>query len=236
MQFTDPLIPGTLIQRYKRFLVDIRLEDGRVITAHSPNTGAMTGCAEPGSSVWVRDTANPARKYPYAWELTTSVEGSLVGINTGLVNGLVEEAINGEVISELQGYSNIRSEVRYGLENSRIDLLLQSEDKADCYVENKNVTAVDNHGVAVFPDAVSQRATRHLRELMHVVEHGQRGVIFFCIQRDDIELFQPADSIDPEYGQMLRKAIDAGVEVMAFKAAVSPEEIRLVQAIPISCS
>ena len=244
MKFQTPLVSGTLIKRYKRFLADVQLEDGRTITAHSPNTGAMQGCAEPGSPVWLRDTANPKRKYPYAWELTTSLEGCLVGINTGIVNRLVEEAINNGIVTGLQGYSQIRSEVKYGRENSRIDLLLQSGARADCYVEIKNVTAVDNaivnasvdKGTAIFPDAVSLRATRHLRELMHVVEQGQRGVIFFCIQREDISQFKPADSIDPEYGQILRKAITHGVEVMAYKAIVSLEEIQLVQAIPVSCS
>ncbi|MGD8524866.1 MAG: DNA/RNA nuclease SfsA [Thioalkalispiraceae bacterium] len=236
MNFESPLLPGTLIKRYKRFLADIRLADGQLITAHSPNTGAMTGCAEPGSPVWVRDTQNPKRKYPYAWEVTTSTEGSLVGINTGLVNRLVSEAIESGLVGELQGYQQLRSEVKYGQENSRIDLLLQDGQQADCYVEIKNVTAIDEAGVAIFPDAVSQRATRHLRELMHVVAQGQRGVIFFCIQRDDIEQFSPADNIDPEYGQMLRKAMNCGVEVLAYKASVNPEQIRLYEAVTVSCA
>ncbi|MGD8812299.1 MAG: DNA/RNA nuclease SfsA [Thioalkalispiraceae bacterium] len=236
MNFESPLLPGTLIKRYKRFLADIRLADGQLITAHSPNTGAMTGCAEPGSPVWVRDTQNPKRKYPYAWEVTTSTEGSLVGINTGLVNRLVSEAIESGLVGELQGYQQLRSEVKYGQENSRIDLLLQDGQQADCYVEIKNVTAIDEAGVAIFPDAVSQRATRHLRELMHVVAQGQRGVIFFCIQRDDIEQFSPADNIDPEYGQMLRKAMNSGVEVLAYKASVNPEQIRLYEAVTVSCA
>lgn len=235
MHFDTPLISGTLIKRYKRFLADIELDDGRVITAHSPNTGSMKGCAEPGSRVWLRDTANPNRKYPYAWELTTSTENSLVGINTGIVNKLVEQAIQQGVVSELQGYAQIHSEVKYGQENSRIDLLLSSTGKlADCYVEIKNVTAINEHGVAIFPDAVSERATRHLRELMHVVKQGQRGVIFFCIQREDIEQFAPADKIDPVYGEMLRKAASHGVEVIAYKARVSVNEIYLDTAIPVT--
>jgi sugar fermentation stimulation protein A len=236
MLFDSPLIRGTLIKRYKRFLADVKLDNGDEITAHSPNTGSMLGCAEPGSLVWLRDTANPKRKYPYAWELTTSAENSLVGINTGIVNQLVSEAIENGVITELQGYEQIRREVKYGQENSRIDLLLQSAEKADCYVEIKNVTAVDKEGYAIFPDAVSQRATRHLRELMHVVEQGQRGVIFFCIQREDIEQFRPADNIDTEYGQMLRKAIASGVEAFAYRAEISPQQISLSQAVPINCS
>lgn len=236
MKFDSSLIPGVLIKRYKRFLADIRLENGEVVTAHSPNTGSMLGCAEPGSPVWLRDTANPKRKYPYAWELTTSTEASMVGINTGIVNQLVSEAIEAGIIKELQGYDSIRAEVKYGAENSRIDLLLQSEERNDCFVEIKNVTAVDKQKNAIFPDAVSQRATRHLRELMHVVTQGQRGVIFFCIQRNDINLFKPADDIDPEYGQMLRRALAHGVEAIAYKATVSPEQITLTTRIPVDCS
>ena len=236
MKFESALIPGVLLKRYKRFLADVRLENGDIITAHSPNTGSMLGCAEPGSRVWLRDTANPKRKYPYAWELTTSTEDSLVGINTGIVNRLVSEAIEAGVIHELQGYENILSEVKYGVEKSRIDLLLQSEDKADCFVEIKNVTAVDKQGNAIFPDAVSQRATRHLRELMHMVKQGQRGIIFFCIQREDISLFRPADEIDPEYGQMLRKAITHGVEAIAYKAELDQQQITLRDPVPVVCS
>jgi sugar fermentation stimulation protein A len=236
MKFESQLIPGTLLKRYKRFLADVRLENGMVVTAHSPNTGSMKGCAEPGSPVWLRDTANPKRKYPYAWELTTSTEDSLVGINTGIVNQLVSEAIESGVIRELQGYDIIRPEVKYGTENSRIDLLLQSGERPDCFVEIKNVTGVDKQQNAIFPDAVSQRATRHLRELMHMVGQGQRGVIFFCIQREDISLFKPADKIDPEYGQMLRKAIEHGVEAIAYKTKLSPQQIVLSSRIPVVCS
>ncbi|MEJ2142468.1 MAG: DNA/RNA nuclease SfsA [Gammaproteobacteria bacterium] len=236
MKFDSNLIPGVLIERYKRFLADIRLENGNIVTAHSPNTGSMLGCAEPGSRVWLRDTANPSRKYPYAWELTTSTEGTLVGINTGIVNRLVSEAIESGVINELQGYQSIRPEVKYGTENSRIDLLLSSDNKPDCFVEIKNVTAINRKGNAIFPDAVSKRATRHLRELMHVVEQGQRGIIFFCIQRGDVAQFNPADEIDPEYGQMLRNAIDKGVEALAYRAVVSPHQITLKTVIPIVCS
>lgn len=236
MKFDSPLIPGILVERYKRFLADVRLDNGDIITAHTPNTGSMLGCAEPGSRVWLRDTGNPSRKYPYAWELTTSTEGSLVGINTGLVNQLVSEAIDTEVVTELQGYDSIRTEVKYGMENSRIDLLLSAENKPDCYVEIKNVTAINRHGHAMFPDAVSSRATRHLRELVHVVEQGQRGVIFFCIQRADVSEFSPADDIDPEYGQMLRNAIEHGVEAVAYRAAVSSTHVTLNTSIPVVCS
>lgn len=236
MKFDSPLIPGTLIKRYKRFLADVRLNDGDVITAHSPNTGSMLGCADPGSKVWLRDTASPARKYPYAWELTTSSEGTLVGINTGIVNQLVTEAIESGVITELQAYDAIRKEVKYGTENSRIDLLLSSQSLPECFVEIKNVTAIDAEGSAIFPDAISQRATRHLRELVHVVKQGQRGIIFFCVQRNDVKKFRPADEIDAEYGQMLRKAIQQGVEAMAYTVEISPQQILLKTAIPVDCS
>lgn len=235
MQFDSPLVAGTLIKRYKRFLADVKLDDGREVTAHSPNTGSMLGCAEPGSRVWLRDTANPKRKYPFAWELTTSIEGSLVGINTGIVNGLVSDAIESGVVQQLQGYESIRQEVKYGQENSRIDLLLEGSDKAPCYVEIKNVTALQQPGVAIFPDAVSKRGTRHLRELQYMIKSGKRAVIFYCIQREDVNCFQPADHIDAEYGQVLRQAIDAGVEAMAYVAQVSPGEICLRRQVEIIC-
>lgn len=239
MEFDSPLIRGTLIKRYKRFLADITLENGDQITAHTPNTGSMKGCSEPGSTVWLRDTKNPDRKYPLSWEMVEAKPGVLVGINTILSNSLVAEAIENGIISELQGYDLIRREVKYGEENSRIDLLLidekkESENKPDCYVEVKNVTLVEGE-IAYFPDAVTKRGSKHLRELQAMMKQGKRAVIFYCIQRNDVQEFRPADEIDPEYGQLLRGAINCGVEALAYTARISPQGIELIKSIPVVC-
>ena len=236
MRFSSPLIPATLIKRYKRFLADVVLPGGEVLTVHTPNTGSMTGCAEPGSTVWLREVDNPKRKYRYSWEVTENLKGVMVGVHTGIVNTLVREGIQSGVVTDLQGYESIRQEVRYGEEGSRIDLLLEGHpDGRDCYVEIKNVTTCDSERYGYFPDAVSSRASKHLRELMGMVDRRQRAVIFFCVQRGDVERVRPADEIDPTYGKTLRQALDAGVEAMAYRAGVTPGEIVLEKALPVIC-
>lgn len=232
MQFAKPFIPATLLRRYKRFLADVELSNGEMVTVHTPNTGSMLGVAAPGMRVWLRDTESTTRKYRYSWEISEPRDGVFVGVHTGLVNALVAEAIANGTIRELQGYAGIEQEVRYGKENSRIDLLLQDGDRR-CYVEIKNVTARDSRSLALFPDAVSLRGQKHLRELTRVVEAGQRAVMLYCIQRADVTGFRPADEIDAEYGQMLRSALAAGVEVLAYAASVSPQEIQLAQAVEL---
>jgi len=233
MEFTPPLQPATLLRRYKRFLADVRLPDGRERTVHTPNTGAMLGCSTPGSRIWLRDTGNPKRKYPLSWEASELTDGTLVGVNTGLVNRLVAEGIDAGVVAPLQGYATLRSEVRYGHERSRIDLLLEGPDHPRCYVEIKNVTARDEAGCALFPDAVTTRGSRHLRELMRVVEEGERAVLLFCVQRSDAVAVRPADEIDPRYGATLRAAAAAGVELLAYRATVTPETVRLTTSLPV---
>lgn len=234
MLYDKQLIQGILLQRYKRFLADIRLEDGSVITAHSGNTGSMLGCCTPGSTVYCSVSDNPGRKYPHSWELTTDDLGCLVGINTGLSNRLVREAIEDRLVQSLSGYAKIRSEVPYGEESSRVDLLLTGHpDKPDCYIEVKNATLV-NGRTAMFPDAVSKRGTRHLRELLRMVKEGYRAVIFFCIQREGIDVFRPAMEIDPEYTSTLRDVASQGVEVMAYASSVSPRGIKLCNEVVIS--
>jgi len=235
MKFNTPLIEGTLVKRYKRFLADVELYDGTTITAHTPNTGSMKGCCTPGSRVWLRDSGNPKRKYPLSWELIETKPGVIVGINTLLPNKLVNEAIKQGVINELQGYSKIRPEVRYGNENSRIDLLLEDGSKPKCFVEIKNVTLVED-AVGLFPDAISERGTKHLRELTTVVKQGNRGIIFYCLQRNDAWEIRPADMIDPVYGKTLREAISQGVEALAYRAHVTTEEIYLCEPLPVVCS
>lgn len=225
------LIPGRLIKRYKRFLADIELADGSVVTAHCPNSGSMLGCDLPGSPVMLSRSAKPDRKLPYTWELVLT-EGHWVGLNTMLPNRLAEEAIQDGTISELQGYAHLRREVPYGNERSRIDILLEGE-SGRCYVEVKNVTLVEG-GLALFPDAVTERGQKHLRELMEVVRQGDRSVLLFTVQRGDGGEVAPADRIDPVYGRLLREAATNGVEVLAYRAVVNPLEIRLTERLPVT--
>ena len=224
-----PLIAGTLIKRYKRFLADVILSDGSIVTVHCPNTGSMKGCAVPGSRVFLSSSPSPARKYPFTWELVQA-DGFWVGINTGLSNRLVREAIEDDIVPELRGFQTIRPEVSYG-EHSRIDLLLEGP-TGRCFVEVKNVTLIES-GRALFPDAVTTRGQKHLLELMRVVHEGDRGVIFFTVQRGDGNSVSSADAIDSEYGRLLRLALESGVEALAYRAVVTPEEIRLTERLPV---
>jgi sugar fermentation stimulation protein A len=230
------LAEGRLIVRRNRFVAEVELSDGRLVEAHCPNTGSMQGCKTPGSRVWLSPATNPERKMQWTWEMVEPVEalGTCVGIHTGRTNHLVREAIEMAVIPGLAGYPKLRPEVRYG-ENSRIDLLLEGGSIANgtCHVEVKNVTAAVEGGVGYFPDAVTERGTKHLRELMQVVRDGGRGVIFFCVQRDDVEEVRPADHIDPIYGRTLREAVATGVEAMAWRARVTPDEIVLMCELPV---
>jgi len=223
------LLPGHLLRRYKRFLADIELADGRAITAHCPNSGSMTGCATPGSPVLLSVSSKPSRKLPYTWELVQA-DGIWVGINTSLTNRLAREGIENGTVSELSGYDCVRGEVPYGT-HSRLDFMLSGE-RGDCFVEVKNVTLVDGRQ-ALFPDAVTVRGQKHLRDLMEIVATGKRGVIFFVVQRGDAESVSPAEMIDPEYGRLLRTAIESGVEAIAYQAMVSPTEIRLSHCLPV---
>ncbi|PTN36918.1 DNA/RNA nuclease SfsA [Desulfonatronum sp. SC1] len=233
MLLPQPLITGVLIRRYKRFLADVRLESGEVVTAHTPNTGSMLGCSSPGSRVWLSRAENPKRKYPWTWELTETESGVLVGIHTGRSNGLVWEALAEGKAAELAGYRPVRREVV--VENGRLDMLLENAEDRACYVEVKNVTAVDEQGTAIFPDAVSVRASRHLETLAELVVKGHRAVIFFCVQRGDARRLSPADVIDPVYGQTLRRVSALGVEALAWRADVSQRAIVLETPLPVVC-
>jgi sugar fermentation stimulation protein A len=233
VKFPAKLVEGRLIRRYKRFLADIQLADG-VITAACPNTGALTGCADPGSRVWLSQSDSPTRKYRHTWEIV-EVGQVMVGINTGLPNALVAEAIAGGAIRELTGYSSLRREVGFGEERSRVDLLLESPRRKACYVEVKNVTSAARGGVALCPDCVTERGSKHLRELMRLKAAGLRPVQLYCVQRGDVNEVRPADAIDPEYGRTLREAVAAGVEVLAYRARVTATEIRLEERIPVVC-
>ncbi|CAG0967271.1 Sugar fermentation stimulation protein A [Rhodocyclaceae bacterium] len=224
------LTEGRLLRRRNRFVAEVELPSG-VVEAHCPNTGSMLGCREPGSRVWLSAAENPARKLAWTWELVESA-GTLVGIHTGRSNGLVREAIEAGTVPELTGYKRIRGEVRYGV-NSRIDLLLEADGRPPCYVEVKNVTAAVDAGIGYFPDAVTERGAKHLREMMAVVASGGRAVLCFCVQRADVWEVRPADHIDPVYGRTLREALAAGVEAYALGARLTPASIFLEKRLPV---
>ncbi len=223
MKLNTPLTPGVLIERYKRFFADVRLEDGSVVTAHCANSGSMLSVKEPGSRVWLSKNQNPKAKLDWRWEMI-EVEGAKVGINTMHPNRIVEEAVLDNKIKELKGYKEVRREVRYGLENSRIDLLL--EDPGLCYVEVKNVT-LKRDTFAEFPDAVTTRGAKHLRELIEMVRDGHRAVMMYLVQRPDCDFFTLAGDIDPDYAAGLKDALDGGVEILCYQCALSEEDIRL---------
>ncbi len=229
MLLPNPLTRGTLLQRYKRFLADVQLDSGEIITAHCPNSGSMKGCAVPGSTVLLSRSEKVGRKYAFTWELVR-VADAWVGINTALPNRLVREGVDCGIIDELQGYQTIRPEVRYGT-NSRIDLLLSRPGEL-CYVEVKNVTLVESN-LALFPDSATVRGQKHLRELMEVVRQGHRAVNFFVVQHAEGKSVSPADAIDPEYGRLLRQAAICGVEILAYQARITEVEIILTNKVPV---
>ncbi len=227
----DSLIPGTLLRRYKRFLADVELVDGSEITAHCPNTGAMTGCAEPGSPVWLSVSDSKTRKYPHTWELVDTARG-MACIHSARANRVVEEAIAAGIVDSLAGYAELRREVKYGT-GSRADLQLEDPDRGLCTLEVKSVTLCRDGGIGVFPDAVSDRARKHLDELAALARAGERAVIFFCVFHTGIERVRPAWDIDPRYGEALLAALAAGVEAMAWTAEVSPAGLELVGELPV---
>jgi len=217
MKLPQPLTEGRLVKRYKRFLADVELHDGSVVTAHTPNTGSMQQCAVPGYKVLLSRSDNPQRKLAWSWELV-EVNGHWVDINTHRANRVVEEALLNDQVDGLREYS-VRPEFTYA--DSRFDFMLESHD-AKVLLEVKNVTLCCAEGVACFPDAVTKRGQKHLRDLMAAVDDSWRAVIFFLVQRAETDTFAPADHIDPEYGRLLRKAVDKGVEVMAYRTVVDP--------------
>ena len=227
MEFPDPLIRGRLRKRYKRFLADVALTDGTVVTAHCANSGSMASVNETGAEVWLSPARNPDRKLRYTWELIRIGE-TLVGINTSRPNAIVAEAVAAGTIAELRGYTSLRREVKYG-RNSRIDLLLEDAARPACYVEVKNTTMrrrLDG-GPAEFPDAVTARGTKHLLELTEMVATGARAVMFYLVQRMDTDVFTVARDIDPAYGEALSAAVSGGVEVVCYACTLTPERIEV---------
>jgi len=235
MKFERPLVKGTLIKRYKRFLTDVKLDTGEIITASCPNTGSMSGLLEPGNKVWLSVSDNPKRKYRHTWEMLecSDLPGNpIVGINTHLPNKLVAEALSSDLIPQLRGYSSLRREVKYG-ENSRIDLFLESKNKPPCYVEIKNVTLLRRPGLAEFPDTTTARGTKHLLELTNMVKQGARAVMFYLVQRGDAQCFSLASDVDPAYFNAYTIARAAGVETIAWSCKLNETEIKLDAALPV---
>ena len=237
MKLPQPMVPGRLVRRYKRFLADVILEDGgERITASTPNTGSMLSLLDEGNRVWLSVSDDPKRKYRHRWELV-EVNGpagiALVGLNTGLPNRLAEEAIRAGIIPELAGYPVIRREVKFGEENSRADLLLEAPDRPPVYIEVKNVTLSRQPGLAEFPDAVTARGAKHLRELARIVEGGAgRAAMIYMCQRTDAERCTLAADIDPGYVEEWRRAREKGVETYALACCISPQEVVATRTIP----
>lgn len=225
MRFEDAPLRGRLIRRYKRFFADVRLASGESIVAHCPNTGSLLGCLEPESPVWLRDSRNERRKLRFTWQ-AVRVARTWVNVDTSLPNRVVLEALERGLVPELEGYDARRREVPYG-RGSRIDLLLWNASGERCFVEVKSTTLAEGK-TALFPDAVTERGRKHLRELARVARRGERAVQFFFVSRADVEVFRPADAIDPEYGRALRRAARAGVEILAWTVRVEPRRLELL--------
>ncbi|WP_312254091.1 DNA/RNA nuclease SfsA [Stutzerimonas nitrititolerans] len=233
MRFSTPLEAGRLVRRYKRFLADIVSDAGEALCIHCPNTGSMLNCMGEGARVWFQRSNDPRRKLPGTWELVETPQGRLACVNTARANRLVEEALLDGVIEELAGFTALRREVAYGLENSRVDFRLDYP-AGPAYVEVKSVTlGFGDTSVAAFPDAVTLRGAKHLRELAALAGDGVRAVQLYCVNLTGIEAVRPASEIDPLYAAALREAVAAGVEVLAYGVEISPEEIRLSRRLPV---
>ncbi|WLH62099.1 DNA/RNA nuclease SfsA [Pseudomonas sp. FP2300] len=233
MHFSPALEEGRLIRRYKRFLADIETVHGELLTIHCPNTGSMLNCMAEGARVWFSRSSDPKRKLPGTWEVGETPQGRLACINTARANALIEEALRAGVISELNGFTGLKREVAYGQENSRIDFRLDYENSS-AWVEVKSVTlGFDGTNVAAFPDAVTLRGAKHLRELACLALEGARAVQLYCVNLSGIEAVRPAQEIDPVYAAALRDAVAAGVEVLAYGVTLTPEQMWVDRALPV---
>ncbi|CAK7023892.1 DNA/RNA nuclease SfsA [Providencia rettgeri] len=226
MEFNPCLKSATLIKRYKRFLADVTLPNGEEITIHCANTGAMTGCATPGDTIWYSTSDNPKRKYPYSWELTQTANGDFICINTLRANQLVAQALAEKHIPELSEYSIIKPEMKYGSENSRIDFFLSNSELPDCFIEVKSVTLLEN-GHGFFPDAVTLRGQKHLRELSQIAKEGKRAILLFVALHTGIHVASAAAHIDKKYAQLLEEARQSGVEVLCYQADITVQQMAL---------
>ncbi len=227
MRFPSPLERGRLVRRYKRFLADVTMDDGRALTAHVPNPGAMLGLNAPGLPVWLSPSPSATRKLSHTLEMVEA-DGGLVGVNTMNPNRLAAEALEQGRIAELTGYDQVRREVRYGLA-SRVDFLLTSPGRPNCWLEVKNCHFRRDGALAEFPDCVAARSLKHLGELEAMAAQGDRAVMLFVIQRSDCESFAAAGDIDPAYAAGLARAADRGVEVLAYACDLSPEGVEIVR-------
>jgi len=214
---------ATLIQRYKRFLADITLQGNIQTTIHCANTGAMTGCATPNDTVYYSESDNPKRKYPFSWEITKTAQDHFICVNTIRANQLVEEALNNQKINEFIDFKTLKREVKYGSENSKIDFLLTESNGKSVYIEVKSVTLLDNKQ-GYFPDAITTRGQKHLRELIEVVAQGHRAVLFFAILHSGIDSVKAARHIDPKYADLIIEANNSGVEIIAYQAEFTHNE------------
>jgi sugar fermentation stimulation protein A len=236
MHFPIPLVPATLVKRYKRFLADVVLPSGETITVHCANPGAMTGLNVPGARIWLSKSSNPERKLAHSWELIEVDLGAgieLVGINTAHPNALAAEAIAAGLIPELAGYDSVRREVKYGA-NSRVDFLLQASSRPPCFVEIKNVHLMRQAGLAEFPDAVTKRGAKHLAELSVVAASGARAVMLFLIQIGSAQRFRLARDIDPAYGRAFDAARRGGVEALAYRCLLSCDRIEVAEPVAVA--
>ena len=233
MQFEPPLEEGRLLRRYKRFLADIETASGELMTIHCPNTGSMLNCMSEGARVWFSRSNDPKRKLPGTWEIGETPQGRLALINTGRANALVEEALRAGLIAELNGFTSLKREVPYGQERSRIDFRLDYP-AGSAFVEVKSVTlGFEGIRVAAFPDARTERGSKHLRELANLAREGVRAVQLYCVNLSGVEAVRPAEEIDPAYAAALREAASAGVEVLAYGADISAQEVRLVRRLEV---
>lgn len=233
MRFPSPLVPARLIRRYKRFLADCVLEDGTEVTVHCPNPGAMLGLKDEGARIWLLPNNDPKKKLKFGWRLVELPGGHLAGIDTGLPNRLVKDALAEGKISALTGYSETKPEQRYGTENSRIDFLLSEPGRPDAYVEIKNVHLRREGDWAEFPDCVTDRGAKHLRELSAIARSGGRAVMLYVVQRTDCMRFRLAPDLDPAYAEAFDAARDAGVEVLCHGTTIGVEGINLSGPLPV---
>lgn len=233
MRFQTPLVPARLIRRYKRFLADIQLADGREVTAHCANPGSMMGLAEPGMKIWVEPNDDPKKKLKYGWRLVDHENGHYTGVDTAVPNRALKAALIAGEVPEFAEYSTVLPEQKYG-EKSRIDFLLRQDGLQDAYVEVKSVTLSRQAGLAEFPDSVTARGTKHLGELAAMVGQGHRAVMFYLVQRTDCERMTLAGDIDPTYAAAFEEARTAGVEVVCYDTKISPDGVELGHPVPIT--
>ncbi|KPD21518.1 DNA/RNA nuclease SfsA [Idiomarina abyssalis] len=233
MQFNKPLRQGVLQKRYKRFLADIDFGQGDIITAHCPNTGAMTGCAQPGFKAWCSVSDNPKRKYSLTWELAQNGKAEMIVVNTQHANRMAGELLQANLVPELSQWQELKPEQRYGREKSRIDWWGIDANRQECFIEVKSVTLADDK-CGYFPDAVSQRAHKHLNELMQMTRDGHRAIQLYMVMHQGIESVTPAKHIDPKYAELCKQAESEGVEFYAVKCVITPQEIKLERPVPVT--